>query len=114
MSVLAELVALRRDADDPIRIETRDATDGPWREAPVAEHDAETTATRAPDADPGAETTVVDPVCGMDVTVDDGTAAVEHGGETYHFCGQGCADAFAADPERYVGETEQSQEASDG
>jgi xanthine dehydrogenase accessory factor len=30
------------------------------------------------------------------------TATVEHGGETYHFCGQGCADAFKDDPDRYL------------
>jgi xanthine dehydrogenase accessory factor len=99
VSVLAELVALRRGADDTIRIDARDASTGPWerdaKETPgeSGEHDeTENTATA----------TVVDPVCGMDVTVDESTPAVEHSGETYHFCGQGCADAFAADPGRYV------------
>jgi len=112
VSVLAELVALRRDADDPIRIETRDATDGPWRDAPAAER------VDSGDSVP-VDATVVDPVCGMDVTVDGETPTVEHGGETYRFCGQGCADAFAAEPDRYVGEgtasaTERSEEATDG
>jgi uncharacterized protein len=42
-----------------------------------------------------------DPVCGM--SVDGGTAlSLEHGGRRYHFCGPGCRDRFAADPERYV------------
>ena len=42
--------------------------------------------------------TAVDPVCGMTVHVDDAAATVEHDGETYYFCGQGCADAFTQAP----------------
>jgi uncharacterized protein len=42
-----------------------------------------------------------DPVCGM--AVDRGNAlSVEHGGTRYYFCGPGCRDRFAADPERYL------------
>jgi Cu+-exporting ATPase len=46
--------------------------------------------------------TVTDPVCGM--SIDSATAAtqVEYDGATYHFCSQHCADAFAADPAKYV------------
>ena len=112
VSVLAELVALRRDADDPIRIETRDATDGPWS-TPAAVGDSETAEPPREAATAGAPT-VVDPVCGMDVTVDDETPSVAFDGETYHFCGQGCADAFAAEPERYAPEADGLEEASDG
>jgi hypothetical protein len=41
---------------------------------------------------------VTDPVCGM--TVDPATAAagVSYAGQEYHFCGEGCAQRFAADP----------------
>ena len=41
---------------------------------------------------------VTDPVCGM--TVDPAAAAAHAGyaGKTYHFCSQGCAQQFAADP----------------
>ena len=46
--------------------------------------------------------TAVDPVCGMDVTVDEDTPTVEHGGREYRFCGQGCADAFTGEPDRYA------------
>ncbi len=44
---------------------------------------------------------VVDPVCGMTV---DPSAAVsfEHAGEKRYFCCEGCHDAFAASPDRYV------------
>jgi Cu+-exporting ATPase len=43
-----------------------------------------------------------DPVCGM--TVDPVTAKHrrQHGGQTYSFCCQGCADKFQADPQKYL------------
>ena len=42
-----------------------------------------------------------DPVCGM--AVDRGNAlSLHHGGTRYYFCGPGCRDRFAADPERYL------------
>lgn len=42
-----------------------------------------------------------DPVCGM--TTDPETApSVEHGGQTYYFCCEGCAESFSADPESYL------------
>jgi len=42
-----------------------------------------------------------DPVCGM--SVDRGRAlSLEHDGKRYYFCGPGCRDRFAADPERYA------------
>ena len=48
---------------------------------------------------PGAEAR--DPVCGMTVTVDDGTPCYEHEGLTYCFCCDGCRDAFGAEPHKY-------------
>jgi xanthine dehydrogenase accessory factor len=39
--------------------------------------------------------TAVDPVCGMTVTVTAATPSAEHDGETFHFCCEGCRDAFA-------------------
>ncbi|MGA7382686.1 MAG: heavy metal translocating P-type ATPase [Terriglobales bacterium] len=43
-----------------------------------------------------------DPVCGM--TVDPATAKHQrqHGGQTYSFCCQGCAEKFQADPQKYL------------
>ena len=43
-----------------------------------------------------------DPVCGMEVDPEAGKPAVEHAGRSYHFCCQGCARKFAADPEAYL------------
>lgn len=108
VSVLAELVAVRRGADGPIPLEAGDPTAldvGGDDEGPEGARDRGAPDT-APDhaADGGDADTVVDPVCGMDVVVREAAATVEHGGRTYHFCGQGCADAFADDPERYLEE----------
>jgi xanthine dehydrogenase accessory factor len=43
---------------------------------------------------PAATVTAVDPVCGMTVVVTAGTPSLEHGGETVHFCCEGCRGAF--------------------
>ena len=50
---------------------------------------------------PDTHETEVDPVCGM--RVDSGAAVrADHKERTYHLCSQGCADAFAADPDRFA------------
>ena len=45
---------------------------------------------------------VKDPVCGM--MIDPATAAAKRSraGKDYYFCGQGCARAFDADPQKYA------------
>lgn len=45
---------------------------------------------------------VKDPVCGMTVKLDAGKPSLEHKGDTYHFCSQGCRDKFEADPYFYL------------
>ncbi len=45
---------------------------------------------------------VKDPVCGMDVDPAVTPHHHEHGGATYHFCGQGCLTKFSGDPEHYL------------
>ncbi len=54
------------------------------------------------DASADAAATVKDPVCGMTVKLDAGKPNLEHKGETYHFCSQGCHDKFSHDPEHYL------------
>jgi Cu+-exporting ATPase len=44
----------------------------------------------------------VDPVCGMHVDPSKAAAHVEHEGNTYHFCCQGCAEKFRANPGKYL------------
>src|SRR3954454_10156434 len=43
---------------------------------------------------PAPIATAVDPVCGMTVAVTPGTPSAEHAGETFHFCCEGCREAF--------------------
>jgi YHS domain-containing protein/uncharacterized membrane protein YraQ (UPF0718 family) len=43
-----------------------------------------------------------DPVCGMTVDPMNAAAEQDYEGRHYFFCGSGCAEAFAADPERYL------------
>ncbi|TFC88858.1 YHS domain-containing protein [Cryobacterium sinapicolor] len=45
---------------------------------------------------------VVDPVCGMSVTLGDSTPRAPHDGETVYFCSESCRRSFLADPVRYV------------
>jgi Cu+-exporting ATPase len=49
------------------------------------------------------ETTAVDPVCGMTVTVGRAAGTHAHAGTTYHFCAERCRRKFMADPARYLG-----------
>ncbi len=85
VSVLAELVAVRRGAD-----------------AAPAQVDTGLPAAASERAANGDREMAVDPVCGMDVAVDDAAASVEHDGTTYHFCGDGCAAAFETEPGKYL------------
>ena len=47
-------------------------------------------------------TLLKDPVCGMTVDSDKAAGSVEHQGETYYFCGAGCAAKFRANPNAYL------------
>jgi Cu+-exporting ATPase len=47
--------------------------------------------------------THTDPVCGMDVTPEDGAGgSAEHAGTTYWFCHPRCREQFVAEPARYL------------
>jgi len=51
-----------------------------------------------------APATVIDPVCGMDVTPGDAAGgSAEHAGTTYWFCHPSCRERFVADPARFLG-----------
>lgn len=49
----------------------------------------------------GEPGTAVDPVCGMTVAVTEATLRLPHDGGMRYFCGSGCKQAFAADPDQY-------------
>ena len=46
---------------------------------------------------------VVDPVCGMEVSVDDPRTMVSnYKGRSYYFCAQCCVKVFEKNPQRYL------------
>ena len=47
---------------------------------------------------------VLDPVCGMTISPDGAAGHVDHGGQTYYFCSQGCLEQFRNNPERFTGD----------
>ena len=65
---------------------TREDRDGQGREDHHGEIDLQT----------------LDPVCGMTVEPAHAAARIQHRGRTVSFCCTGCADAFQADPDRYL------------
>jgi xanthine dehydrogenase accessory factor len=44
----------------------------------------------------------IDPVCGMTVAASPDAIQLQHGGDTYYFCGVGCRQAFERDPSAHV------------
>jgi len=73
LSILARVVAVRRDAQAAVRV--------------VAPVDT---------------ATAVDPVCGMAVAAVEQTPHLEHEGRLVYFCCDGCRATFAQDPTRFV------------
>jgi YHS domain-containing protein/uncharacterized membrane protein YraQ (UPF0718 family) len=63
------------------------------------------------DGDEGEEISMaIDPVCGMSVDPAAAAAIRRHEGRNYFFCAPGCAEAFEADPQRYLEHDEHSTE----
>jgi Cu+-exporting ATPase len=58
---------------------------------------------------PADESSLRDPVCGMEVAAD-AHARLEHGGRTYVFCGDRCFERFRKDPARYLSAEEGKDE----
>ena len=46
--------------------------------------------------------TAIDPVCGMQVVIEDAQHVSDHEGTRYYFCGKGCKLDFEDDPERVL------------
>ena len=55
-----------------------------------------------PSADTPSNTITRDPVCGMEVSPSSGKPSLEHLGQRYHFCCEGCLGKFTAAPADYV------------
>ena len=58
-----------------------------------------------------AETTQLDPVCGMEVTPSKAAGTSDYRGQTYYFCGLACKRRFDAAPERYADKKEEAASA---
>jgi xanthine dehydrogenase accessory factor len=74
VSIVAELIAVREQLRPPVETS-----------APVV-----------------VEAPAVDPVCGMSVAAVTASLQLEYTGRTWYFCGPGCRQAFADNPERYI------------
>jgi xanthine dehydrogenase accessory factor len=46
--------------------------------------------------------TAIDPVCGMEVTIEGARHTAQHAGQTYYFCCPGCQRSFEKEPEKYL------------
>ena len=51
----------------------------------------------------------LDPVCKMEVNPASAEAQSEHEGQTFYFCSLRCKQAFDANPERYLDDTDRAQ-----
>lgn len=61
---------------------------------------------------PATATLSVDPVCGMKVPVETAKWSAEHSGKTWYFCGQSCLKKFEANPEKYDGTQQHTQQST--
>lgn len=43
-----------------------------------------------------------DPVCGMEINMEDAAGSSQHQGETYYFCSTNCKEKFEQNPQQYV------------
>ena len=55
---------------------------------------------------PAHDVVMRDPVCGMTVAPEAGKPCLEHDGQVFHFCHDGCRDRFAMDPDAYIEATD--------
>lgn len=102
LSVVANANRLRAFTPRPVP----DLAHAPVTTDPVVEVGREdTTKPGTPpreEAMPENTTTVVDPVCGMNIDPVTAATSVEHEGRTYHFCSTRCAQSFQDAPARYT------------
>jgi YHS domain-containing protein len=50
----------------------------------------------------GGKGYALDPMCGMQIRIEDAPARRSHDGRDYWFCSDHCAERFAADPEAHA------------
>lgn len=99
LSIMAEIVQHRRGLED---------FDWPTPVVVDAETTVETTAPATADTATADAATAVDPVCGMNVTIDGAEHVHTIDDDTWYFCCGGCRAAFASEPEKYGVVTQQA------
>ena len=55
-----------------------------------------------PDHQQFASGTVIDPVCGMEISREDAVGSYVHKGQEYFFCNPSCLENFRANPSQYL------------
>lgn len=45
----------------------------------------------------------VDPICKMEVKIEEGAIQAEHEGHSFYFCAEHCKEVFLKDPGKYAG-----------
>src|SRR5262249_38115785 len=97
LSILAEVVALRAPGAEGAALRPVAPSLSVAGGVP-AEPPPQSAAAPSAEAEAAAGTVAValDPVCGMEVAVSPASIQLEHGGERYFFCSEGCRDSFAA------------------
>lgn len=56
----------------------------------------------------------IDPVCKMNVDVEETAPKAEYAGQTYYFCCPACRETFTAQPEKYVSNAARGTRATGG
>jgi xanthine dehydrogenase accessory factor len=121
LSILAETVQLRRQgapvpaAPEPHHHDHAEhgqpsdhqghPVPGEQPHPPAAEHHHHHAPDRVPlsMAQVTVPATAIDPVCGMEVTLEGARHTAQHAGQTYYFCCPGCQRSFEKEPEKYLG-----------
>jgi xanthine dehydrogenase accessory factor len=101
LSVLAEIVQLRRRTTDDRRLGAAiDA--GPLRGKTDEGQRSTFDSHHASPATPPEPATAIDPVCHMTVEIAGARYVTEHAGQSYYFCCAGCQRRFEQEPGRYL------------
>jgi xanthine dehydrogenase accessory factor len=95
LSIMAEIVQRRRNAEelDLALLHESLVSSSAASGAEVAEVET---------ADSGQSAVAIDPICGMEVTIEGARYTHEYEGKTYYFCCAGCQMKFAQEPQQYA------------
>ena len=101
VSILAKIVAVRRQADTTARSADPSGSSTRAPASPSSTHASASPARRRSRRESPGER-AIDPVCGMSVSADESQPNAEHDGRTYWFCCDGCRERFLENPEPHL------------